>query len=396
MPTLTPNFSFNLPTTGADTDIWGGLLNANFTAIDGLLSGGAPIAPNLVGWKVGGTIVTASGAELNKLAGTPVGLTATELGFLDGVTSAIQPQLDARVGITHGIVTAGTDAQGQGAMTGDQNTVTTTAANPSGVTLPTATAGKRVLVANRGTNPINVYPATGARIGSVAVNVAVSLQVGQTVEFFARSATQWEGQISQPYDADLTDIAALADVRGDLLLRGTTAWGRLPIGPAGSVLISDGTDAEWGAASGAAAGVALTGSAVNLSTVIPDSARQIAVSFRNLSTDGSASFGVQVSDGTFITTGYVSDTYMGTIGGTSGTTRFVLASPVTAGENYYGSLILSRQAGDFYFLHGVVYRSTGICWVVGGFIQVTGGITGIRMVGGGDSFDAGTGYVSWI
>lgn len=39
--------------------------------------------------------ITATTAELNKLAGTPAGLTATEIGFLDGVTSAIQTQLNA-------------------------------------------------------------------------------------------------------------------------------------------------------------------------------------------------------------------------------------------------------------------------------------------------------------
>lgn len=40
--------------------------------------------------------VTATTAEINKLAGTPAGLTATEIGYLDGVTSAIQPQLDGK------------------------------------------------------------------------------------------------------------------------------------------------------------------------------------------------------------------------------------------------------------------------------------------------------------
>lgn len=39
--------------------------------------------------------LTATTAELNKLAGTPAGLTAAEIGFLDGVTSAIQTQLNA-------------------------------------------------------------------------------------------------------------------------------------------------------------------------------------------------------------------------------------------------------------------------------------------------------------
>lgn len=41
--------------------------------------------------------VTASAAELNVLDGIPGTLTATELGYVDGVTSAIQTQLDAKL-----------------------------------------------------------------------------------------------------------------------------------------------------------------------------------------------------------------------------------------------------------------------------------------------------------
>ena len=39
--------------------------------------------------------VTASATELNVLDGIPAGLTSTELGYSDGVTSAIQTQIDA-------------------------------------------------------------------------------------------------------------------------------------------------------------------------------------------------------------------------------------------------------------------------------------------------------------
>jgi hypothetical protein len=44
--------------------------------------------------------VTSSPAELNVLDGIPGTLTATEIGYVDGVTSAIQTQLDARVDTT--------------------------------------------------------------------------------------------------------------------------------------------------------------------------------------------------------------------------------------------------------------------------------------------------------
>lgn len=92
---------------------------------------------------------------------------------------------------TSATVTAGTNAQGQGALTSDYNVVSTAAASPSGVTLPTATAGRRIIVVNRGANPINIYPATGAAVDSAATNAAISLPVGGVVEFNASSATQW-------------------------------------------------------------------------------------------------------------------------------------------------------------------------------------------------------------
>jgi len=57
---------------------------------------------------LGTTVITATATELNKLAGTPADLTATELGYCDGVTSAIQGQLDGKLDrvVTDGTTTA--------------------------------------------------------------------------------------------------------------------------------------------------------------------------------------------------------------------------------------------------------------------------------------------------
>jgi len=46
--------------------------------------------------QVGGAAITSTPAELNVLDGIPGTLTATELGYVDGVTSALQTQLDAK------------------------------------------------------------------------------------------------------------------------------------------------------------------------------------------------------------------------------------------------------------------------------------------------------------
>ena len=83
MGTTTTTFTLNKPTVGGDDNAWGTDWNTNADKIDDLLDGTTAIKPNLSEglWKVGGTAVTSTAAELN---------------FTDGVTSAIQTQLDAK------------------------------------------------------------------------------------------------------------------------------------------------------------------------------------------------------------------------------------------------------------------------------------------------------------
>lgn len=97
---------------------------------------------------------------------------------------------------TNAAVTAGTNAQGQGVLTSDFNVITTAAANPSGVTLPAASAGRRVVIVNRGANTINIYPAAGANINALAVNASIALPTATSMEFYGESATSWETDVT--------------------------------------------------------------------------------------------------------------------------------------------------------------------------------------------------------
>lgn len=92
---------------------------------------------------------------------------------------------------TTGITAAGADQAGATALTTTSLSVVSTVAASTGVRLPTAVIGMRITVRNTGANTLNVYPATGAAIGTAGTNVAVNIVAGASATYAATSTTQW-------------------------------------------------------------------------------------------------------------------------------------------------------------------------------------------------------------
>ena len=171
-------------------------------ALTGITSidGSAASVANALTFSNGGA-GDASGTTFNGSAARTISYNSVGASPLAGSSSIVttgsvtagtwKSGLDAETYSTSASVSAGTNNQGQGALTSDYNVVTTTTANPSGVTLPVPTTGRRIIVVNKGTNPVNVYPTTGTAIDALGANVAISLAVAGWIEFNASSTTQW-------------------------------------------------------------------------------------------------------------------------------------------------------------------------------------------------------------
>ena len=90
--------SITKPTVGGSENTWGATVNTALDDVVDVLNGNTASTPDLTAgsWKVGGAVVTASAAEINKLDG--VTATTAEINHTDGVTSNIQTQLDSKLG----------------------------------------------------------------------------------------------------------------------------------------------------------------------------------------------------------------------------------------------------------------------------------------------------------
>lgn len=182
--------------------------------------------------------------------------------------SLTTPSLSAETFSTSASIAAGSNAQGQGPITSDYNIVTSAASNPSGITLPTATTGRRIVVVNKGANPINVYPALGASIDALAINTAISLSVNGVMEFNASSTTQWYSSFNlytsattaagvTSFSAGTTGLSPSTATTGAVTLAGTLAVAN---GGTGLTALGTGVQTALGANTTGSGGIVLANS----------------------------------------------------------------------------------------------------------------------------------------
>jgi hypothetical protein len=124
---------------------------------------------------------------------------------LANVSEDTSPQLGGNLDLNGNIIsgvpayavsvgnTANTNSsQGDNPITTYFYEIATCANAGDAVTLPTATAGKVVVVSNNGAEDADVFPATGDNIDAAGVNTAYSLESGTNVMFIAQDATDWD------------------------------------------------------------------------------------------------------------------------------------------------------------------------------------------------------------
>ena len=126
-------------------------------------------------------------------AGVSGSTTAINIGSaVSGATSTTTLNGLVIDSISAAVSAAGT-AQGTAtALVSNINNVTVVATGATGVRLPTAVAGMRILIRNSDSaDTLNIYPATGGTINALAANAAFTLTAGSTTELMATTATQW-------------------------------------------------------------------------------------------------------------------------------------------------------------------------------------------------------------
>lgn len=138
-------------------------------------------------WTLG---LTSEGTGYNFVVGT-TGLNVGVVFTLDQTNQFLTMNTALRRKTVATITASTTQTQGQGALTGEINEISTCANANDTVTLPAASAGRYCLVINNGAQTLQVFPASGDDLGA-GVNTSTTIATTSRKMFVAYDSTNWE------------------------------------------------------------------------------------------------------------------------------------------------------------------------------------------------------------
>ena len=305
--TTTTNLGLTKPEIGASADTWGNKLNTDLDLVDGVFAangtgtsvginvGAGKVAAvagtlNVTGTISGGIVAPLASPTFTGVVGLPsttsIGpVSSTELGYLDGVTSNLQTQLDAKLAITAaastyapladptftGTVTlpsttsiGGVSAAEIVYLDGVTSNVQTQLDGKAGLVSPAFTGTPTAPTASTGTNTTQV--ATTAFVQQVALNNQLPLQTGNTGKYLTTDGTNasWAAITAQVYPS-----AGVAISTG-------SAWAAsVAPGTSGNILTSNGTTWTSAAAPSSAVQYPQNSQSANYTLVLGDAGKQI-------------------------------------------------------------------------------------------------------------------------
>ena len=140
------------------------------------------------------------------------------------------PTFDVTVGVT-----AHTgSSQGDGAISSTFVEISVCANAGDAVTLPTAAAGKLVVIANNGANSADVFPASGDKIDGGSANAAQALPAGSNRIYICQDATDWDAIGAGDITSTSTDTLTNKSLTAPVITGSASA--------AGTVLFKEDTD----------------------------------------------------------------------------------------------------------------------------------------------------------
>ena len=186
-------FSTTTGTISIGNSLTSGTWTAGGTSGTGTITLGQSTVSQTTNIQAGATASGSTKAINIGTAGLSGSTTTINIGSaVSGATSTTTLNGLAVNSISAAVSAAGTT---QGTATGlvsNINNVTVVATGATGVRLPTAVAGMRILVRNSDSaDTLSIYPATGGTINALAANAAFTIIAGTTTELVATTATQW-------------------------------------------------------------------------------------------------------------------------------------------------------------------------------------------------------------